>query len=273
MRGLVSVCAVMSLALGLAPSAHADDSSSSGGKYEIGAYVWGTSTAIDVDSPTGHVSTHISFSELFDHLSGGLQAHARGEWDGWSVDLDGSWAKLRGKKQSKTVEIGPLDRIQAGAEVKSGLDEWIVEATGGYRLFELGSMFSRRPTDERHVRGEAYVGARYWSIDPKIQVQVNATKFRLGDRADWVDPIIGLRFAIDLSPTVVLRINGDVGGFNLGNYSSDFTWSQVTALSWAFGESWSAHVGYKFLDTHQESGGVDQRTQLRGPFVAASYRF
>jgi opacity protein-like surface antigen len=118
-----------------------------------------------------------------------------------------------------------------------------------------------------------YLGARYWSIDPKITVQVNATRFRIGDQTEWVDPLVGLRFGIDLSSTVMMLIGGDVGGFNLGNYSSDFTWSQITSLSWRVSDSVKLYVGYKFLDVHQKSGDLDTRMQTRGPFIAAGYVF
>lgn len=269
---LLAACAAISLCLCAAVAARADDSTDKG-RYALTGYIWGSSVATKVDTDDGSVSSHISFSDLFSHLSGGLQAHGRGEWGKWSVDLDGTWTKLRGEKQSKTVRLGPRGGIVIGGEVTSGLNEWIVEATAGYLLFETGSLFSNRPTDQRRFRGEAYLGARYWSLDPKITVEVNSTRFRIGDRSEWVDPILGLRFAIDLSPTVIFHVNGDVGGFDIGNYCSQFTWSQMTALSWAFADSWSAHVGYRFLDTHQNSGDVDNRTQMRGPFIAASYRF
>src|SRR5262245_55636624 len=90
----------------LATAAFADDSQS-GGRYEIGAYVWGTSLALRSDTPDGSTSQHISFSDLLEHLTGGLQAHARGEWGNWSVDLDGMYAKLHGDDVNKVVRLGP----------------------------------------------------------------------------------------------------------------------------------------------------------------------
>ncbi len=274
------LAASLLLVTSIAGVARADDSAASGtrtdadeARYEIAAYVWGTSLALKADTPEGAISEHVSFSDILSNLSGALMAHARGDWGPWSADLDGFWAKLRGDNQSETARLGPRGGLQVGAEAKTHLDEWIVQATAGYRLFRLGSMFSRRPTDTRQVTGELYGGARYWSIDPKIQVQVNSLEFRIGDRTEWVDPVVGLRFGIDLSKTVVMRIAGDVGGFNIGDYCSDFTWSQVTSLSWAFSDSWSAHAGYKFLDFHRSSGDVNQRMQLRGPFLAVGYRF
>jgi len=276
MRSPQLSAAIVCLALAsLAAGARAGDASTDAdqARYEIIAYVWGTSLALKADTPEGAISEHVSFSDILSNLSGALQAHARGEWGPWSADLDGFWSKLRGDNQSETVRLGPRGGIVIGAEAKTRLDQWIVQATGGHRLFQLGSPFSRRPTDTRHVTGELYGGVRYWSVDPKIQVQINSLELRIGDRTEWVDPLVGLRFGIDLSKTVVMVIAGDVGGFNIGDYCSDFTWSQLTSLSWAFSDSWTAHVGYKFLDFHRSARGVDQRMQMRGPFLAIGYRF
>jgi hypothetical protein len=267
----VAICAALSAL------ARADDAG--GTHYEIAAYVWGSSLAAHVDSPAGSVDTHISFSQLFDHLSGGFQARARGDWDEWSAVFDGTWAKLRVPKQSKTVRIGPpVLGQQAGVELTLSVNEYILELSGGHRLFQTGSLFSNRPTDTRKFRGEVYGGLRYWSFDPDFEVDTRgpihgARSFRVGERQDWVDPMVGLRFAADLSSTVVLRVAGDVGGFNIGNYCSDFSWEQITTLSWRFSESWSTHFGYKFLDYHRDRQGTDQRMQMRGPFIALSYGF
>ena len=269
---LVLACAA------LAGSARAGDGDG-GTHYEIGGYIWGSSLAAKVDTSEGQVDTHISFSQLFDHVSGGFQARARGDWDDWSAVFDGTWAKLRVPKQSQTVRIGPpVLGVQAGVEASTSVNEYILELNGGHRLFTFGSPFSSRPSDTRKVRGEIYGGVRYWSVDPKIVVDTSgpvhgARTFRIGERSDWVDPVVGLRFAADLSSTVVFRIAGDVGGFNIGNYCSDFTWEQITSLSWRFSESWSTHFGYKFLDYHRDDGSSNQRMQMRGPFIALSYGF
>jgi hypothetical protein len=138
------------------------------------------------------------------------------------------------------------------------------------------SLAAKVDTPQGEVRGEIYGGARYWSIDPKFQISTSgpvqgARTFRIGERSEWVDPVVGLRFAADLSSAVVLGVAGDVGGFNIGNYCSDFTWEQVTTLSWRFGESFSTHFGYKLLDYHRDARGTNQRMQMRGPFIALSY--
>jgi hypothetical protein len=99
-------------------------------------------------------------------------------------------------------------------------------------------------------------------------------KVSIGKNQTWVDPVVGLRFGIDLSRTSQLVVMGDVGGFNLGDgYSSKFSWSQTTILSWDFAESWRLHMGYRFLDFKRDFGNGKANLQERGPFVALGYVF
>ena len=58
----------------------------------------------------------------------------------------------------------------------------------------------------------------------------------------WVDPIVGARFAIDLTPKLALIGRGDVGGFDLGS-ASKLTWSASAYLGWHFTPLVSAYAG------------------------------
>ncbi|MFI5315028.1 MAG: hypothetical protein ACHQ6T_04970 [Myxococcota bacterium] len=266
---------------GLAASARADDANApdeTKPRREVGGHLWGISLASSLDTAQGELpSLHVSFQDLLKHLSGGMMANARADVGEWSFDFDGTWAKLRGDNQSKTIRLGPRGGLDFGAELKSEMSLWILELNAGHQLFKLGSLFSRSDSDTRHVTGEIYVGARYWAFDPKFQVAVATPtrnlSVRIGDRTDWVDPTIGLRFGIDLSKTTAMHITGDVGGFNIGNWCSDFSWEQVTSISWEFAEDWKTNIGYKFLDFHRDVNDVNARVQLRGPFIALSYTF
>ena len=273
MRSFAVRCAVSGLVLfALAGSARGQELTPDK-HYEIAGYLWGLMLASKIDNSRADVSTRVPFHDLYDHLSGGLMLHGRGEWDKTSVDLDGLWAKLRGENQSREIRLGPEGGIRIGATLKTGLSMWLVQGTGGYQLFKLGSMFSRSPSDERHVTAEIFAGGRYWSFNPNVNVAVNNRSRRVGDHTQWVDPVVGLRFGIDLSPTVVMGIGGDVGGFNIGNYCSEFTWSQNTMISWRFADSWRFHAGYRFVDFHRDTGDTSMRIQLRGPYLAVGYIF
>jgi len=252
-------------------AALADDAS--GTHYEIGLDIWLSSVSGRIDSPDGETTFRVPFSQLKDHLNGALAMYARGDWDAWFARFDGTYASLAGDDIDKTIRLGPRGGIEIPASVKASLVEWILQLEGGHQLFELGSLFSNRPTDTRRFTGEVYFGARYWAMDPKIQIGLGAIHFRLGDRVDWVDPFIGARFHVDLSSTVYMEVAGDVGGFDIGGWCSKFAWGQSTEIAWRFADSWVTHIGYKFLDYDRSSGLQDEKIQTRGPYIDLGFRF
>src|SRR5262245_59785238 len=251
-------------------------------KFEVALYGWMPMVASQIDSDRGKVKSYISFSDLLSDLNGGLMLHGRMQVDeNWSVVSDLFYAHLRADNETKQVQIGPEElRINVDAKLKAALGLWFVELNGGYKLFRFGSLFSRRDTDPRNTTVEMYFGGRYYSTNPDMDVTVTSNepalngKRSIGKNQSWVDPVIGLRFAIDLSKTSQLGILGDVGGFNLANgYSSKFSWSQTTLISWNFAESWRLHMGYRFLDFKRDFHVGEIKAQLRGPFVAVGYVF
>jgi len=264
----------LALALTVALTARADDENPDGGNhYELGLDIWLSMVAGHVDTSAGESSMYVSFSELKDHLNGALALYGRGDWGPWFMQLQGLYASMGGDSIDRTIRLGPHGNIEIPASVKPTLYEWVAQGSLGRRLFETRSLFSSRESDKRRFRVDAYLGARYWSVNPKVQVQVGGLSSRLGDRESWVDPVIGLRFGADLSSTVEMQVGGDVGGFNLGNYCSDFTWAQSTQLAWHMTDSWVTHIGYRFVDFHRDRGEVDQRIQTRGPFIDLGYSF
>jgi hypothetical protein len=265
---VLALCVALSLGVASLASADAADT-----HYEVGIDIWLSSIAGRIDTPEGATSIHVPFSELKDHLNGALAAYARGDWGSWFGRFDGLYSQLAGDDIDKTIRLGPRGGIQIPASVKSRLDEWILQLEGGHELFAFGHLFSKSAEDTRRVRGELFFGARYWAADPKIEIGLGATHVRLGDRMDWVDPFVGLRFRIDLSSTVDMEIAGDVGGFDIGGWCSKFTWAQSTELAWRFSESWVARVGYKFLDFDRSVGLNQEKMQLRGPYLDLGYRF
>ena len=249
-------------------------------KTEIAAYIWGIMVSAKVASDQGEVKSYIPFSDLLKDLNGGLMLHGRIQAnEQWSIVGDFFWAHLRAENQTKQVKLGPNQDIAVDGQLKMALGLWLTELNAGYKLFRFGSLFSNRPSDERHTSGEMYFGGRFYSVNPDINVTVSSTipaingKRSIGNNQTWVDPVVGLRFGIDLSKTTQLGIMGDVGGFNLGGYSSEFSWSQTTFLSWNFAESWRLHAGYRFLDFKRDfhAGKID--LQLRGPLIAIGYVF
>jgi opacity protein-like surface antigen len=263
------LCSVTSLA-------RAGDADSPAPKLEIATYFWGVSIPIESDTSKGAVSLHIPFSDVARNLNAGFMGHVRADWEDWSLVFDGLYAHLRLDNRTRTVRLGPPGGPQLSARVKTAVSLTVLESSAGHSLFALHAPLSTNPDDPRRVRGEIFAGARWYTLNPDIDVQATTPggniEKNIGSNASFVDGIVGLRFGIDLSKTVVFGLQGDVGGFNIGN-SSEFSWSQTTTLSWRFADEWRFHMGYKFLDVHKDDAGTDVRIQLRGPLIALSYSF
>jgi len=268
--GLVGAGLLCAALLSLPGTARAAD----GGKpdYELGLYLWGASVASQVDTPEGDASAHISFSDLLSNLNVAAMARARANFDKLSIVFDGEYLDLETDTEQRTVRLGPQGNVPVSVSAKVELVQYILELNTGYEIFNVSGPFSAGPNDNRGTRGELYVGARYISAKPEIKVQVGPLSTDIGEWNSWVDGLVGARLFVDLSKTVVLGIQGDVGGFNIGQ-SDNLAWSQITSLSWAFSDSMALSLGYKFLDLRRESGDETIEMQLRGPFIATFVRF
>jgi hypothetical protein len=94
------------------------------------------------------------------------------------------------------------------------------------------------------------------------------------ETVSWVDPIVGARFAVGLTPKLQFIGRGDVGGFNLGGSISKLTWSASGYLGWHFSPLVSAYAGWKYLSVEREGdngGSID--FAMSGPVLGLAFTF
>lgn len=257
-RVLLSLLALFALP-GVA-HAQADQTS-----VELGLYVWGTGLYGNVDTPRGEFDNHIGFSDIWENLNLSVMGHARLEFGDFSVVGDVMYADLESDRERRTLRLGPQGGIRVSADAKVEAQTWIADLSAGYRVFRLEDV-------KLEPSAELYAGARYWSISSGVDANIGALSVDFDTTEAWVDPIVGARFGLALSPTVDFVVQGDVGGFGIAN-ASEFQWMQMTTLSWAFSENARLHLGYKFAQFRRDTGDVELRQQFRGPLIATSFRF
>lgn len=172
---------------------------------------------------------------------------------GQSADIDASFLDVVDESDSLFAVSGRLElgyqRITAfvdsfyadiGVDNASGpageanidvdLQQTIVDFGLMYRLLE------REPTgngagNPRPVSFDAYAGGRYSGVEMTLDSAAGGSRSR--DKS-WVDPIVGGKLVVPVSPRWRLELNADVGGFGA---ASDFTWSATGVLAYDF------HVG------------------------------
>lgn len=264
---LVAGLALLALLVGGASAARADQPD-----YELTLYLWGEDLHGEVDTPKGSADMHVAFSDLLDHLNVGAMARGRANFGDFSIVGDVEYTQVESDDVRRTIRLGPRGGLEFPVEASVELEQWIVELNGGYRVFDVRSFMAKSDTDPRRVFGELYAGGRYLSIKTEVDVRIGALSRDPGVTERWVDGVVGARVGMDLSRTVVMSLQGDAGGFGIGN-SSDFAFLAMAALSWRISDATVLHAGYKVLDFRRDIGDSELDLQQRGPFLGTTFLF
>ena len=90
------------------------------------------------------------------------------------------------------------------------------------------------------ARIEAVAGVRYWDTETTTRV----LRRTVSSSHDWVDPVIGLRFAAPLSDRWTVSGMANAGGFGVG---SDLQWDALLSFDWSASDLINLSAGYRYL--------------------------
>jgi opacity protein-like surface antigen len=117
---------------------------------------------------------------------------------------------------------------------------------------------------------DALAGARVWSVDAEIDFSGLAINATGSDSETWVDPIVGIKGRLNLSPDFFFTSWGMIGGFGV---SSDFMWDVMGGLGYEASDSISLVLGYRGRGIDYENDGFVFDVALHGPILGAVFRF
>ncbi|WP_230278843.1 hypothetical protein [Croceicoccus sp. Ery15] len=117
------------------------------------------------------------------------------------------------------------------------------------------------------------VGARYVAI--KVTTESDIEIFDdVSRKADWIDPIVGVRFQAPLSDSIDAGLIANVGGFGVG---SDVSVQIRPMINFGVAENITIDAGYQFLYIDYEHGSGDRRflydVSTDGPIIGATFKF
>ena len=233
-------------ALALALAAPVASAQSSDFRRTVEAYFMGASMTGKAGAGPLTGDVNLTSSKIFENLQFGAMADYRGEAPKWAVTADVVYMGLGA--------TGTGDGGRASAEVD--MDEWLVEATGSYRITPVF---------------EAVGGLRYTSLKTTIELRKPQATTTTSASADWVDPLVGARLALPLSDAFGFVFRGMFGGFGVG---CDFTWDVDARLKWHASKSVDLSIGYRYLDQdYEKDGGFKWDVVSQGPLAGASLTF
>lgn len=179
----------------------------------------------------------------------------------------GPWS-LRGEKTYAGVSgtlfsVDGLPATRAGAEVD--MDQTML----GYRFapIPLGLRICGPCT---FLSAELCAGARFYDLD--IWGEAGGLTVRFG--TSEVDPVVGLRFEVPLTPRWKITASGDVGGFG---YGTDFSSMLTSEVEYRFNLHWSVQAGWRNLYVEKNVGTdvfqLHWDATLTGPTLGVKYTF
>lgn len=237
---------------------------------QVTPYIW----AARLD---GHVSpfqrgptirVEKSFSEVMDNLNFGGFINIWGRYDRFVFSGDIMYVDttdIHGIGPLPALSIPGVGVIPPGGNIDAKVDTKQLTATfmGGYRLI-----------DAPQYSLDALAGVRLWHISNKVKLTGShgglSGSASYDESFGWVDPLVGLRVFLPVTEKLSVQGQADIGGFGAG---SDFTWSTLITVNYAFRDSLSASVGYKLLDVDYDYNGHVYDTRLSGPALGMTYRF
>jgi hypothetical protein len=270
-----------------AASAAAEEPAPDKWEFSIAPYVWATALNGDLALRGRRADIDASFIDILQDTDSiiGLEGRfevRKGSWGGY---VDGIYNRLGAEETfERQLRQPPENRpirdrlgedrpssIEANVDVVNELA--IVEAAVFYRIgkWALETSPDATRTGTPSLAIEPYAGARYTYLGVDLDISTERSTISDDGNEDWVDPIIGARFIIDLSERWQLLMGGDVGGFGVG---SDFTWSALGLVGYEFplfGAQATAVGGYKALyqDFDDGSGATLFKWDmtLHGPII------
>jgi len=224
----------------------------SGWSFSFAPYLWAAGIDGDVavdDLP--EVDVDASFIDILKHFDFGFMGAGEARYGRFGFLSDIMYLKV---SDDSHVDPGPVDAdVDLTAETFTGLGA--VE----YRLIddEGGSL-------------DALAGARVWWLDTELDFSGLVLNRSGSASKSWVDPMIGLKGRLNLSPEFFLTSWAMIGGFGV---SSDLTWDLMGGLGYNVSDSTSLVAGYRGLSVDYDNDGFKLDVVLHGPYLGAVFQF
>ncbi|CAG36991.1 conserved hypothetical protein [Desulfotalea psychrophila LSv54] len=192
------------------------------------------------------------YDDVLDNLNGALMLVGEVRQGRVGVVLDISYIDIESEE--------PLSSSYF-SQVSSTTKTWMVSTAAFYRLFEADKEFL-----------DLLAGIRYWSVESGLTLTGGTHGPKcFSNREEWVDPILGLKGLTVLGDSNFFLIgNFLIGGFGV---ESDFMWDATLNLGYAWTETFSTTIGYRYLDVDYQKDDFLYDVSQSGPIIGFSWRF
>jgi hypothetical protein len=225
--------------------------------YELEPYALVSSIEGDagIGRTTG-VPVDVDMSDILEVLDIAFMGHFEAHHsNGWGVALDYGFMDL-------SADIsGPRGGI-VDAQLRQGVFEAL--------------LVRRKSSDNGHL--DITAGVRWWDndIDVVVDPAVLPGTATAEIEEDWIDIVVGVRWANSINDKWTFRLRGDVGGLGV---ESDFTAMAAAGFKYKMTEKMDLDLQYKALWVDYEIGSAGQPgffqydTVTHGPIIGVVFNF
>lgn len=212
-------------------------------------YLWAISIDGDLGIRGQTADASVAFADIWDSLEGVFTVRFSALYNkkfGFLFDYN-------------YLDLGTEEETDV-ANIEVGFKSQIINAGVTYRFL-----------DGQHTI-DGLAGIRYIKLDADVELK-NLGVSVDGDQ-DWVDPVVGVRYALKIADMWALRLYGDIGGFGV---SSDFTWQGLGLIDFHPWKYVAFVAGYRAVGVDYTTGsGSDRFTYdaiTHGPVIGVDIRF
>lgn len=197
-------------------------------------------------------SVHASAGDVLSHFRFGLAGTTELQRKRLVVPIDFMWVRLQADKSLPFPDVGA-----ESANVK--IAELLMTPEVGFRAIDKGKL-----------KIDALTGFRYWHVGQSMSFSPGDLGLNASGSLNWVDPLVGGRIQLALSPKIVLNILGDVGGWGAG---SQLQYQAVGLIGYRLKPRWTLLAGYRYLDVDYRNNGNVFDVAMPGTAWGVTYTF
>ena len=185
------------------------------------------------------VSVHATPGDLLSNFRFGLMGGFEARYKRIVLPLDLMWIRLEDDKAL------PFPNLMATKAKLTG-SELLLTPKIGYRLL-----------DEKRIKIDALTGFRYWHFSENLKFVPSNLNLNFSGSQNLVDPLVGGRVQLGLTPKIMANVLGDVGGWGTG---SQLEYQVAGVLGYKIKPKWTLQAGYRYLS-------IDYRNSNHGGTV------
>jgi hypothetical protein len=224
----------------------------SGWHFSASPYLWFPGVHGTAAGPGGRsLAFRASAADLLSHFRFGLMGAVEARHKRIVVPIDMMWIRLA---DDRALPAPALAAITANMKAS----EFILTPKIGYRVI-----------DKPAFQADVLSGIRYWHLGETLNFNPSLLGLNFSGSQNFVDPLVGGRIQLALSPKVVVNVLGDVGGWGAG---SQLEYQVGGFLGYRIKPAVTLQAGYRYLNVdYRTNGGVIFKATMSGVIFGATF--